>query len=111
MNMVRILAALLFISQSSAFTAPSAHARQLITPRSQPTLGRQIGFRLCSTPSSGSETQTEISKAPTLNGKAILPVRAMVAGLKGHKIAAVYAVLNSSYKRGYVCLFQNIHAP
>lgn len=44
----------------------------------------------------------EISKAPTLNGKMVLPVKAMSAGLKGHKVAAVYAILNSNYKRGYV---------
>jgi len=43
---------------------------------------------------------TEISKAPTLNGKMVLPVKAMTGGLKGHKVAAVYAILNSSYKRG-----------
>lgn len=48
----------------------------------------------------GATTSTEVSKAPTLNGKAVLPMRAMTAGLRGHKVAAVYAVLNSNYKRG-----------
>ena len=43
---------------------------------------------------------TEISKAPTLNGKMVLPLKAMLVGLKGHKVAAVYAVLNKNYKRG-----------
>ncbi len=42
----------------------------------------------------------EISKAPTLNGKAVLPLKAMKVGLKGHKVAAVYALLNKNYKRG-----------
>lgn len=46
------------------------------------------------------ETANEISKAPTLNGKAVLPLKAMKVGLKGHKVAAVYALLNKNYKRG-----------
>jgi hypothetical protein len=46
------------------------------------------------------ETANEISKAPTLNGKAALPLKAMKVGLKGHKVAAVYALLNKNYKRG-----------
>ncbi len=52
----------------------------------------------------GGDLGTEISKAPTLNGKMVLPVKAMSAGLKGHKVAAVYAVLNANYKRGYVSI-------
>ena len=41
-----------------------------------------------------------ISKAPSLNGKIVLPVKVMSGGLKGHRVAAVYAILNSNYKRG-----------
>ena len=41
-----------------------------------------------------------ISKAPSLNGKIVLPVKVMAGGLKGHRVAAVYAILNSNYKRG-----------
>ena len=41
-----------------------------------------------------------ISKAPSLNGKIVLPVKVMAAGLSGHRVAAVYAILNSNYKRG-----------
>jgi len=41
-----------------------------------------------------------ISKAPDLNGKMILPIKIAAAGLKGHKVAAVYAILDSNYKRG-----------
>jgi hypothetical protein len=41
-----------------------------------------------------------MTKAPTLNGKMILPFKVMASGLKNHQIAAVYAVLNSQYKRG-----------
>jgi len=47
------------------------------------------------------DTSSEnISKAPVLNGKMIFPLKASMAGLKGHKVASVYAVLNSGYKRG-----------
>jgi hypothetical protein len=100
--MIRLTAAVIFFcSQASAFTGFSDYAPKLLTEyRGQPSYGRHGRFNLSSAPGAGSDTQTEISKAPTLNGKAILPVRAMVAGLKGHKVAAVYAVLNSSYKRG-----------
>ncbi|KAL7474894.1 hypothetical protein ACHAW6_000840, partial [Cyclotella cf. meneghiniana] len=55
---------------------------------------------LFSSSPNNTSVQTEVSKAPTLNGKIILPVKALAVGLKGHKIAAVYAVLNSGYKRG-----------
>ena len=40
------------------------------------------------------------SSAPILNGKRVLPFKVLTGGLKGHKVAAVYAVINSSYKRG-----------
>jgi len=43
----------------------------------------------------------EISKppAPVLNGKRILPLKIMLAGLKGHQLAATYAVLGPGYKK------------
>ena len=50
-----------------------------------------------SSPPNPNET---ISKAPSLNGKIVLPVKVMAGGLKGHRVAAVYAILNSNYKRG-----------
>lgn len=43
---------------------------------------------------------TTASVAPVLNGKMVLPFKVMTSGLKDHKVAAVYAVLNSVYKRG-----------
>lgn len=42
----------------------------------------------------------DVTRAPTLNGRAALPAKAMAAGLKGHTVAAVYAVLGSGYRRG-----------
>ena len=46
------------------------------------------------------DKEPEMTRAPTLNGKMVLPLKVMASGLKGHKIAAVYAILNSQYKRG-----------
>jgi Fe-S cluster biogenesis protein NfuA len=37
--------------------------------------------------------------APVLNGKRILPVKIMLAGLKGHQLAAAYAILSPEYKK------------
>ena len=61
---------------------------------------------------SDDDVQTkETSATPILNGKRVLPFKVVAAGLKGHKVAGVYAVLNSSYKRGYVIVVvTNTHA-
>jgi hypothetical protein len=45
-------------------------------------------------------TVASSSSAPVLNGKRVLPFKVLAGGLKGHKVAAVYAVINSNYKRG-----------
>ena len=42
---------------------------------------------------------------PVLNGKRVLPYKVMAAGLKGHKVAGIYAILNKDFKRGYVCIY------
>lgn len=52
------------------------------------------------TATSSTNNESIISKAPTLNGKMVLPIKITAAGLKGHKVAAVYAILDSNYKRG-----------
>mmetsp|Transcript_45596 Transcript_45596/g.67216 ORF Transcript_45596/g.67216 Transcript_45596/m.67216 type:complete len:465 (-) Transcript_45596:104-1498(-) len=46
------------------------------------------------------QQQPAIAKAPTFNGKMVFPLKALKAGLTGHKVAAVYAVLSNEYKRG-----------
>jgi hypothetical protein len=43
---------------------------------------------------------TSPNAAPVLNGKRVLPYKIIKAGLKGHKVAGAYALLNSEYKRG-----------
>ena len=40
------------------------------------------------------------SPAPNLDGKRILPFKILMAGVKDHRVPAVYAVLNANYKRG-----------
>lgn len=52
--------------------------------------------------SSGGSGSDVSAPAPVLDGKRVLPYRVIKTGLKGHKVAAVYALLNSDYKRGYV---------
>ena len=51
-----------------------------------------------------SQTQDDdvpiISKAPSFNGKTVFPMKVFMNGLKGHKVAAVFAVLNNDHKRG-----------
>lgn len=49
-----------------------------------------------------SQTQDDIpiSKAPSFNGKTVFPMKVFMNGLKGHKVAAVFAVLNKDHKRG-----------
>ena len=71
-----------------------------------PSLSKQHYHQVLQSTTNNEETSAdasasnEISKAPTLNGKAVLPLKAMKVGLKGHKVAAVYALLNKNYKRG-----------
>lgn len=46
------------------------------------------------------DDSTVTAPAPVLNGKRVLPYKIMMAGLKGHQVAAVFAVLNASFQRG-----------
>jgi hypothetical protein len=98
------LTTLAYTSGASAFTGLTGHPWKFITPYVHSSAGQysSVTSLFSSSPNNGpyNSVQTEVSKAPTLNGKIILPVKAMAVGLKGHKVAAVYAVLNSGYKRG-----------
>lgn len=78
--------------QSNAFTVRPFAARQ-----NSAVLAPRLTFFLERTSSADGETAT--SPAPVLNGKMVLPMKVMTSGLKDHKVAAVYAVLNSNYKR------------
>lgn len=72
----------------------------IYTTKKSPSLSKKQHQILQQSTTNNEETANEISKAPTLNGKAVLPLKAMKVGLKGHKVAAVYALLNKNYKRG-----------
>eukprot|EP00560_Eucampia_antarctica_P009718 CAMPEP_0197829396 /NCGR_PEP_ID=MMETSP1437-20131217/5839_1 /TAXON_ID=49252 ORGANISM="Eucampia antarctica, Strain CCMP1452" /NCGR_SAMPLE_ID=MMETSP1437 /ASSEMBLY_ACC=CAM_ASM_001096 /LENGTH=454 /DNA_ID=CAMNT_0043431033 /DNA_START=94 /DNA_END=1458 /DNA_ORIENTATION=- len=50
--------------------------------------------------SSSNENSANLAKAPTFNGKMVMPMKIMKTGLQGHKVAAVYAVLNNQHRRG-----------
>jgi hypothetical protein len=69
---------------------------------------RQSSSRIVSVSGSGlyasaeeEKTATSPNAAPVLNGKRVLPFKVLMAGLKGHQVASVYALLNKDYKRGY----------
>jgi hypothetical protein len=47
-----------------------------------------------------SSNEPQLQNAPVLNGKRVLPFQIITTGLQDHKVFAVYAVLNSQYKRG-----------
>ena len=57
----------------------------------------QPNFQLFST---ASDTNAPTVPPPNFDGKLIFPMRALTYGLKGHTVAAVYAVMNKSFKRG-----------
>lgn len=64
---------------------------------------RQPSFHLKASPSESEETTSDAaptSPAPVLNGKRVLPYKVIMPGLKGHNVAAVYAIMNKDYKRG-----------
>ena len=48
----------------------------------------------------GGDDDVKLDKAPSFNGQTIFPVKVFMKGLKGHKVAAVFAILNHRYKRG-----------
>eukprot|EP00534_Pseudo-nitzschia_fraudulenta_P001129 CAMPEP_0201126808 /NCGR_PEP_ID=MMETSP0850-20130426/27540_1 /ASSEMBLY_ACC=CAM_ASM_000622 /TAXON_ID=183588 /ORGANISM="Pseudo-nitzschia fraudulenta, Strain WWA7" /LENGTH=423 /DNA_ID=CAMNT_0047395397 /DNA_START=103 /DNA_END=1374 /DNA_ORIENTATION=- len=50
--------------------------------------------------STSDETTSNKPPAPVLNGKRILPLKIMLAGLKEHQLAGAYAVLGKDYKKG-----------
>ena len=70
------------------------HHRQQQQPAIATTLHASTEEDQESTTSSSPSTP-----APQFNGKTILPMRVVTPGLQGHRVAAVYAILNSSYKK------------
>ena len=43
--------------------------------------------------------ESVLSKAPSFNGKTVFPMKVFMNGLKGHEVAAVFAVMNKKYNR------------
>jgi Fe-S cluster biogenesis protein NfuA len=81
----------------SFLLAKSAQGFSASTPfLARNCIQNQKATRLAAEPDSSTPT----APAPTLNGKRVLPFKVLAGGLKGSKIAAVYAVLNSTFKRG-----------
>lgn len=89
--------ALFLLVVNAAATVLSADAFTIARP-----FALTVGIRTATSLDLASEevARNEVTKAPTLNGKMILPFKVMASALKNHQIAAVYAVINSQYKRG-----------
>jgi Fe-S cluster biogenesis protein NfuA len=103
-----------FVFFTSVYTVVGFHvqSRRFLTEKSssqptpqqsQPSRGAVI-LRESSTSqengsSDGSIPPAPSTPAPVLNGKRVLPYKIMVAGLKGHEVAAAYAILSSDYKK------------
>jgi hypothetical protein len=98
-RLLKFLALTSVVVVGSAFL-PIGTSHQHLSCR---TSNKHIGecLILQSATDSSSSSASEVSTpAPTLDGKRVLPYKIMKAGLKGHKVAAVYALLNTDYKRG-----------
>ena len=83
----------------------ASFAEGFVIPPSLPTNSiRQSIFPstvFASTPSATDNGDEIVNKppAPVLNGKRVLPLKIMLAGLKGHQVAAAYGVLSPEYKK------------
>mmetsp|Transcript_1417 Transcript_1417/g.1911 ORF Transcript_1417/g.1911 Transcript_1417/m.1911 type:complete len:430 (+) Transcript_1417:16-1305(+) len=73
-----------------------------LTHINAPQKAFRVGITTClssSSSSTGSDNDA-LSKAPTFNGNVVFPVKAVMPGLAGHKVAAAYAIYGKNYKRG-----------
>ena len=93
------------LSPVDGFVAPSLlpNHSSIKSILSSPSTSSPSTF-FASTPSitdGGSDSIEKSNKtpAPVLNGKRVLPLKIMLVGLKEHKVAAAYAVLNPDYKK------------
>mmetsp|Transcript_2120 Transcript_2120/g.3253 ORF Transcript_2120/g.3253 Transcript_2120/m.3253 type:complete len:479 (+) Transcript_2120:111-1547(+) len=82
-------------------TSTSSSVRKISTPSIIPTSLGVTSSDSGDAPTSGGPPTNPILKAPTLNGKMVLPLKVIMSGLNGSDdVAAVYAVVNSQHKRG-----------
>jgi len=109
-TMIRVLLLLLICSGIASGFITSTRRSSIITKTLQQTRPHRTSFSTSpstthlsiSTDDTTNETSAAVSKAPDLNGKIVLPIKIANSGLKGYdgNVAAVYAILDSSYKRG-----------
>jgi Fe-S cluster biogenesis protein NfuA len=99
--LLSLCGALVLLSQQSLAFAPARPSFVLASRLAQPAVLAAAAESTSSESSSSSPTVTTAPPAPVFDGKRVLPYKVLSAGLKGQSpVAAVYAVLNSSYKRG-----------
>eukprot|EP00531_Pseudo-nitzschia_arenysensis_P012454 CAMPEP_0116141982 /NCGR_PEP_ID=MMETSP0329-20121206/14665_1 /TAXON_ID=697910 /ORGANISM="Pseudo-nitzschia arenysensis, Strain B593" /LENGTH=398 /DNA_ID=CAMNT_0003637187 /DNA_START=67 /DNA_END=1263 /DNA_ORIENTATION=+ len=77
------------------FVNPSLPTQSLKTTINSPSLSTFFA----STDTTGGDDTGNKTPAPVLNGKRVLPAKIMLAGLKGHQVAAAYAILSPDYKK------------
>lgn len=91
---------------SLSFRPDHRRINDVIRPNLSTRRQRTLLLQLSSSPSmndsniddSNKVSSNIIDKAPSLNGKIILPLKALLVGLGHHKVAAVYAVLQNYNK-------------
>ncbi len=79
-------------SSVDGFVNPSLPRQSVKTTYKSPSLVSTVF-------ASTSDETSNKPPAPVLNGKRILPSKIMLAGLKGHQVAAAYAILSPDYKK------------
>ena len=92
-------------SSADAFTiTPTTTTTTTTTTTRSLTTRTTTGSRLYSSADASSDTTTTpttpTTPPPVLNGKMVLPLKVVKKGLDGHKVAGVYALLSSDFKRG-----------
>ena len=99
--MMRVLLSFLICSIASGFTVTRSSPINIKTlQQTTPHYTSLTSSASHLSISTDDTTNESVAKAPDLNGKLVLPIKIANSGLKGHTVAAVYAILDSSYKRG-----------
>lgn len=99
-----VVAVLSALSVTQAFVTPSTNNKGSLFGISTHSSYATTSSSLFSTEADEAKVETgapdAASKAPVLNGKRVLPYKVLMAGVKGHVVAGVYAILSKDYARG-----------
>ena len=84
---------------SLRFTRPHTEWPHLLIVIVVVILVKRQGQRQRSDSNDPTNAESVLSKAPSFNGKTVFPMKVFMNGLKGHEVAAVFAVMNKKYNR------------